>query len=269
MPPEACLPATSHSTTAHHTTPHPAAHPPHVRSLLVHALLLVQPRAHEVPPQDGAPHEQLLIGGGADAVARRQLGQQALEVLAVLGRVLGGSGGGGARGLVLCAASCGCQPQPHSCWVELAGRPGQGPQPGPTAGPHSRPHSRPHSSCSPHQSVVEDPAALVQPQPRQLLAAGAAGGRHARQALHHLGEVAQVEGVVRLGGSGQELRAGAAVRLYRGRHQRAAQRAHVGGEAVLGRGWEEGCWCAGGAPALGAAGLAGDLHACASRCGAR
>ena len=55
------------------------------------------------------------------------------------------------------------------------------------------------------EPVAEDPQRLVAPQAREDLLARDGGGLHHEHALDHLAHVAQVEGVVRLGGDGLEV----------------------------------------------------------------
>ena len=52
---------------------------------------------------------------------------------------------------------------------------------------------------------MEDPAGLMHPQAQHGVLAGAGAGRDHEQALKHLGQVTQVEGVVALGRGGQQL----------------------------------------------------------------
>ena len=67
------------------------------------------------------------------------------------------------------------------------------------------------------QAVVEDPMDLVDPEPDELLGPvsprGDAGGVDEEDALHHAGEVSQVEDVVGLGRGGQEDGDGLSVHL--------------------------------------------------------
>ena len=81
---------------------------------------------------------------------------------------------------------------------------------------------QPHPILIANQAVAENSAGFVHPQLRerlQVLNRDAFGHQHA---LKHLGHIAQVEGVVRLGGSRQKLLGNLALNCQGGRHHSAA-----------------------------------------------
>ena len=83
------------------------------------------------------------------------------------------------------------------------------------------------------EAVVEDALALVHPQARKHVGGGTLARADHEHALKDLADVAQVEGVVELGGRGQQLLADLAIHLDGGAHHAAAHALHLGLE--LGR----------------------------------